>query len=72
MTVDYDTFDPLVRQDSYQDVSSLDTGEVHFKVLHHELIILLLFLSLSCPVVLYSCGGLDTSYMKTQSIKGDE
>lgn len=59
MTVDYDTFDPLVRQDSYQDVSSLETGEVHFKVLNQELKILLWFLSLSFPVVLDSCGVSD-------------
>lgn len=33
MTVDYDTLDPLVRRDSYQEVSALETGEVHFKVI---------------------------------------
>ncbi|KAF3690455.1 Tensin-3 Tensin-like SH2 domain-containing protein 1 Tumor endothelial marker 6 [Channa argus] len=29
VTVDYDTFDPLVRRDSYQDMSSLETAPAH-------------------------------------------
>lgn len=33
MTVDYDTLDPLVRRDSYQDISSLETGIVQLNVL---------------------------------------
>lgn len=32
MTVDYDTLDPLVRRDSYQDISSLETGIVQLNV----------------------------------------
>lgn len=32
MTVDYDTLDPLVRRDSYQDLSSMETGELYFGV----------------------------------------
>lgn len=58
MTVDYDTLDPLVRRDSYQ-----ETGKVHFSVFksgvpHPSLN----FLHLSFTffsVVLHSCGILD-------------
>uniref|UniRef100_A0A3Q4I1S3 Tensin 3 n=1 Tax=Neolamprologus brichardi TaxID=32507 RepID=A0A3Q4I1S3_NEOBR len=32
VTVDYDTLDPLVRRDSYQDTSCLETGEVYFNI----------------------------------------
>ncbi len=60
MTVDYDTFDPLVRRDSYQDTSSLETGEVHFNVFNQEFPLFVnTSLSLSFPVVLNSCGGSD-------------
>lgn len=53
MTVDYDTLDPLVRRDSYQDTASLETGELHSNVFSLDNVFIP-FLSLSLPVVLDS------------------
>ena len=56
MTVDYDTLDPLVRRDSYQDASSLETGMVHFHLFFQEFPLFRELLSLSFPVAGNSCS----------------
>lgn len=63
MTVDYDTLDPLVRRDSYQDISSLETGIVQLNVLffffYQEFPLSKELLSLSFPVAGNLCSVSD-------------
>lgn len=62
MTVDYDTLDPLVRRDSYQDIASLETGMMQLNVLfffHREFPLSKELLSLSLPVAGNLCSVSD-------------